>query len=108
MIWRSRCGAGMTIVPRNLFRRALAIEQKALGAASALTAMLQSNLGHLLQGDGRLDEAERLQRSALTIFEQKLGPDSKEASTATTKLADVLWAKGNKVSAANLFRRAIS
>src|SRR5262249_20572438 len=42
------------------------------------------------------------------IFEAKLGPDSKQVSTACTSLADVLWAKGDKVSAVNLFRRALS
>src|SRR5207249_3719684 len=59
-----------------LLRRALAIQRKELGASlDAATTLL--NLGGLLQNQKRTAEAERLEREAIGILEQKR-PESAE------------------------------
>ena len=91
-----------------LFRRALEIQEKALGPDRAATASTLNNLGSLLQSTGKLAEAERLERRALAIFQQRLGPESMELATTCSNLADLRWARGDRASAASLYRRALS
>jgi tetratricopeptide (TPR) repeat protein len=90
-----------------LLRRALAIQQTTLGRGHYQTATTLNNLGSLLQNVRQLTEAERVEREAFHIFEQRL-PQSMELATACTNLADLLAAKGERVEAAGLLRRAIS
>jgi len=49
-----------------------------------------------------------LERSALALAEQKLGPESVELARTCTNLADVLWNKNNLREAGQLYRRAIA
>jgi tetratricopeptide (TPR) repeat protein len=79
-----------------------------LGPNHAATASTLNNLGSLLQSTGQLAEAERLERRALRIFEEKLGSESMELATACSNMADLLWTKGDRVSAAAFYRRAMS
>jgi len=65
-------------------------------------------LGSLLESAGQLAEAEREEREAMRIFEQKLGPWSAELATSCANLADILWTKGDRASAAGLYQRSIS
>lgn len=91
-----------------LFRQALAIQERLLGAQNPATASTLSNLGSLLESAGKLLEAEQMERRAVRIFERTLGPYSAELATSCTNLADVLWAKRDWTSAANLYKRAIA
>ena len=86
----------------------VALREKALGPNHAVTASTLSNLGSLLQSTGRLAEAERVERRAVRIFEEKLGRENIELGTAYTKLADLLWAKGDRASAEIYYRRTIA
>ena len=52
--------------------------------------------------------AETLQRRALRIFESKLSPGNPRIATACGNLADILVAKGDKISAERFYRRALS
>jgi tetratricopeptide (TPR) repeat protein len=58
-----------------LFRRALAIYEKAAGPEHPAAATLLSNLGQVLKVEGRYDEAEPLIRRLLAIHEKAQGKD---------------------------------
>ena len=68
--------------PRR-YRRALAIDEKALGPDHPGVATDLNNLGLLLMAEGDYAAAEPLLRRALAIKERALGPDS--SSTILTK-----------------------
>ena len=86
-----------------LLRRALAIPP----SDPRLTIGLLNTLGNLLEGRRQFDEAEKLERAALSLAERKLGPESVELAVTCTNLADVLWNKKSLREAGLLFRRAI-
>ena len=65
------------------------------------------NLGSLLQGLKRSEEAERLEREAIGILEQKR-PQSVALAAAYTNLADLLSPRKDFAPAAELLRRAIA
>jgi tetratricopeptide (TPR) repeat protein len=58
-----------------LFRRALAIYEKAAGPEHPAVATLLSNLGQVLKVEGRYDEAEPLIRRSLAIHDKAQGKD---------------------------------
>jgi tetratricopeptide (TPR) repeat protein len=89
-----------------LLRRALLIQQKAYGGERFQTATTLGNLAGVVQAQGQLEEAERLQRDALRIFEQRL-PESAELA-ACTNLADLFATRGDAAGAIGLLRRALS
>ena len=89
-------------------RRALAIQQGAPKANPQLTVSVLNTLGNLLEGRGELDEAEKLERLALSLAEAKFGPESPQLATTCTNLADVLWNKKNLREAGTLYRRAVA
>ena len=86
-----------------LLRRALAIRQ----SDPRVRIGLLNTLGNLLEGRRQLDEAEKLERTALSLSEEKYGPESPQLAMTCTNLADVLWNKKNLREAGLLYRRAI-
>ena len=58
-----------------LFRRAIEIDEKALGKDHPDVANDYNNLAGLLQDQGKYAEAEPLYRRAIEIFQTNLGPD---------------------------------
>lgn len=90
-----------------LLRRALTIQQTS-EADARVTIGILNMLGNLLEGRQQLDEAEKLEREALTLSVEKFGPESSQLATTCTNLADVLWNKKNLREAGLLYRRAIS
>ncbi len=93
---RSRCAQPATIAEAEpLLRRALSIQQAAPKPEPQLTIGILNTLGNLLEGAKRLDEAEKLERAALALSEDKLGPESTQLAMTCTNLADVLWSKKN-------------
>jgi tetratricopeptide (TPR) repeat protein len=89
-----------------LLRRALAIQQKTPGARHVETAATLINLGSVLQDQKQFAEAERVDRLAISILEEK-SPESRELATACTNLADLWSAKGDRLAAEQLYRRAL-
>jgi LSD1 subclass zinc finger protein len=87
-----------------VLRRALAIKQ----SDPRVTIGLLNTLGNLLEGRRQLDEAEKLERTALALSEEKYGPESPHLAMTCTNLADVLWNKKNLREAGLLYRRAIA
>ena len=77
-------------------------------ANAQVTVGILNTLGNLLEGRDQLDEAEKLERAALALAEQKFGPESPQLAATCTNLADVLWNKKNLREAGQLYRRAIA
>jgi tetratricopeptide (TPR) repeat protein len=91
-----------------LYRRALAIDEKALGPDHPDTGALLNNLAMLLDSKGDYAGAEPLYRRALAIAEKALGPDHPDTSAALNNLATLLRSKGDYAGAEPLYRRALA
>ena len=91
-----------------LFRRALAIEEKALGPEHPDVATILSNLAEPLLNEGDYSGAERLFRRAVAINENALGPDHPAMAGVLNNLAKLLHAKGDYAGAESLFRQSLA
>jgi tetratricopeptide (TPR) repeat protein len=91
-----------------LFRRALAIREKALGPEHPHTASSLNNLAELLRFQGKPEEAEPLYRRALAIYEKALGPEHPDTATGLNNLAELLRDQGKLSEAEPLYRRALA
>jgi tetratricopeptide (TPR) repeat protein len=91
-----------------LFRSALAIAEKALGADHPDTAGSLNNLAGLLESKGDYAGAEALYRRALAIAEKTLGPNHPNTATALDNLAGLLESEGDYAAAEPLYRRALA
>ena len=91
-----------------LFRRALAIDEKALGKDHPDVASSLNNLALLLYSQGKYGEAEPLYRRALAIREKALGPDHPDVAQSLNNLAGLLYSQGKYGEAEPLYRRALA
>jgi tetratricopeptide (TPR) repeat protein len=90
-----------------LFRRALAIQEKALVLDYPGMATVLDNLAGLLQAMGDYMGAEPLFRQALLIDENSIGQDNAHVGRDLNNLAGLLQAKGDYAGAEPLYRRAM-
>ncbi|HEX4966504.1 MAG TPA: tetratricopeptide repeat protein [Thermoanaerobaculia bacterium] len=90
-----------------LMRRALKIDESALGPDHPEVATDLNNLAFLLKATNRLAEAELLMRRALKIDENALGPDHPDVATDLNNLAQLLQAANRLAEAEPLMRRAV-
>ncbi len=91
----------------NLFRKALAIQERTLGPDHPATANTLNNLSTYLDRRGRPEEAEPLQRRALAILEKGLGPLHPDTAAMLTTLAVMLDRQGKLTEAEALYRKAV-
>jgi tetratricopeptide (TPR) repeat protein len=91
-----------------LFRRALAITEKALGPEHPSTGKALNNLALLLWTKGDYAGAEPLFRRALAITEKALGPEHPDTGIRLNNLAGLLRAQGDYAAAEPLLRRALA
>jgi tetratricopeptide (TPR) repeat protein len=77
-------GAYSTVEP--LYRRALEIRQRMLGADHPDTATSYNNVASNLDDQGKYEEAEPLYRRALEIFKATLPPTHPHIETVQTSL----------------------
>jgi len=89
-----------------LYRRALAIREKALGADHLEVARALGGLADLHFLQGRVAEAEAAYARALRITEQALGPEHPEAGAILYRQALVYNAQGKRELALATLRRA--
>ena len=87
-----------------LFRKALQLQP----ANHPSTAVTMNNLANVLLAQNKLAEAERLQRSALSILESAFGREHPRVAISCSNLADVLRAKGDTAGAKQFYRRALA
>ena len=91
-----------------LYRRALAISEKSLGADHPTVAIRLNNLAELLRVTNRLAEAEPLMRRALAINEKALGPDHPTVAINLNVLSLMLQDTNRLGEAEPLMRRALA
>ena len=91
-----------------LYRRALVIDEKALGPDHPYVGGDLNNLASLLVAKDDYAGAEQLYRRALAIDEKALGPDHHALGRDLNNLANLLKAKGDYAGAEPLYRRALA
>src|SRR5262249_48680030 len=99
---------GERAVAEPLYRRALAIREKTLGAEHPLTAASLNNLALLYHSKGDYAQAELLYSRALTIHEKTVGAEHPSTATALNNLAELYRDKGDYAQAEPLYRRALA
>jgi tetratricopeptide (TPR) repeat protein len=90
---------------RRYFEERLALAERG-GDESDITRAL-NDLAELLRITGRFPEAEPLFRRALTIDENKLGPEHPDVAVRLNNLAQILKDSNDLAAAELLFRRAL-
>ena len=91
-----------------LYKRALAINEKALGPNHPSVAVVLSNLGDLQRKEARYSEAELLYKRALAIDETALGPDHPFVADVLNNLAALYQAQGRFSEAEPLLERSLA
>ena len=82
---RRRASAALTEV-ENMYRRALAIQDRSLGREHPATALTLNNLGGLLAVRGDFAQAEQMQRAALGTMEKVFGEQHPDTAAVLTSL----------------------
>jgi tetratricopeptide (TPR) repeat protein len=90
-----------------LFRRALELRERVLGAEHPDTLTSVNNLAQLLSSKGDYEAAEPLLRRALGALQRVLGSDHPNTIGSTNNLALLLVNQGNYKAAEPLLRRAL-
>jgi tetratricopeptide (TPR) repeat protein len=101
-------GASRFAEAEPLYKRALAILEKALGPDHPDVATALNNLANLYPARGRYTDAEPLLRRALGIYEKACGPDHPNVATSLFSLASLYMWQGRYTDAEPLFRRALT
>ena len=91
-----------------LYRRSLAIQEKARGPNHPDVAGVVNNLGSLYCTLGRKAEAEVLCKRGLAIYQKALGPDHPEVATSLLRLAEVYRTQDRHAEAITLHERALA
>jgi tetratricopeptide (TPR) repeat protein len=91
-----------------LFRRVLAISEKAQGSENPATAATLNNLANLYVQQGRYKDAEPIYRRALEIYEKIMGPEHPFTATSLNNLAALNDYLGRNQEAEILYYRALA
>ncbi|HEY8924387.1 MAG TPA: tetratricopeptide repeat protein [Polyangia bacterium] len=91
-----------------LARRAVELRESLYGRRHPSVAADIEAWGALLEGLGRLPEAEQAYAEALATFESTLGPDSLEAASSASALASVHQSLGRRQEALAGYERALA
>jgi tetratricopeptide (TPR) repeat protein len=85
------CTRGALDEAERLYRRALTIKEKLLGAESPDAGLTRNNLGALLNRIGRPGEAAAMLQIAVEILHDRLAPDHPDLILARANLERVLF-----------------
>jgi tetratricopeptide (TPR) repeat protein len=91
-----------------LFKRALAIFEKAIGADHPKTAARLNNLAELYKAQGKYADAEPLHKRALAIVEKAPGPGHPDTAWCLNNLAGLYRAQGKYSDAEPLYKRSLA
>ncbi|MFN7924418.1 MAG: tetratricopeptide repeat protein [Bryobacteraceae bacterium] len=91
-----------------LYRRALAIQEKALSPRHPEVGVTLNNLAGVVGASGRLAQAELMLTRAVSILETTLGPNHARVAAACSNLGDLEAALGKVAAAKPLWARAIA
>ena len=89
-----------------LYKRSLAIREKALGPHHPDVAASLNNVAELYRAQGKYDQAEPLYQRSLASWEKALGPDHPDVATALENYALLLRATKRDSEAAPMEARA--
>ncbi len=89
-----------------LYKRSLAIREKALGPQHPHVATSLNNLADLYRAQGKYAEAEPLYQRALGLVEKALGPEHPHVAQSLENYAALLREIGRTTEAAKLEARA--
>ncbi len=89
-----------------LYKRSLAIKEKALGPNHTDVATTLNNLGSLYQAPGQYAQAEPPFKRALAIDEKAYGPNHPAVATDLNNLAELYRKTGRDAEAKSLEARA--
>jgi CHAT domain-containing protein/Flp pilus assembly protein TadD len=101
----ARVGASTEI--EAMYRRALAIQDRALGREHPSTALTLNNLGGMLALRGDFVQAEQMQRAALATMEKVFGEQHPDTAAVLTSLSLALDRQGRIVDAEASYLRAV-
>ncbi len=106
---RARAGStlGATTEIESLYRRALSIQDRALGRDHPSTALTLNNLGGMLALRGDFAQAEQTQRAALTTMEKVFGEQHPDTAAVLTSLSIALDRQGKIAESEASYQRAI-
>jgi CHAT domain-containing protein/Tfp pilus assembly protein PilF len=91
-----------------LYKRSLAILEKALGPDHSDVATILNNLAELYRNQGRYADAEPLSMRSLAIREKALGPDHPDVAVSLNNLAGLYHNQGRYADAEPLLERALA
>jgi len=91
-----------------LYKRSLAIGEKARGTDHPNVAVSLNNLAELYRNQGHYAEAEPLLKRALAIREKVFGPDHPAVATALNNLALLYKTQGRYAEAEPLYKRSLA
>jgi CHAT domain-containing protein len=92
----------------GLYKRALAIREKVLGANHPEAAATLDNLAGVCANQGKYADAEELYKRALAINEKALGKDHPAVADTLNNLANVYLSQGKYAEAEGLYQRALA
>jgi CHAT domain-containing protein len=92
----------------GLYKRALAISEKALGAGHPDVALTLNNLANVYDNQGKYADAEGLYKRALAIREKALGKDHPQVANSLIGLAGVYADQAKYADAEGLYKRALA
>jgi CHAT domain-containing protein len=93
---------GQYAAAEPLYRRSLAVREKALGPDHPDVASSLSNLAELLRSKGQYTTAEPLYRRSLAMREKALGPDHPDVAMSLNNLAALLKDQGQYAAASTI------
>ena len=99
---------GKYVEAEPLYKRALAIDEKAVGPEHPEVATILDNLASLYDAQGRYAEAEPLHKRALAIAEKALGSEHPDTATSLNNLALLYQDQGKYAEAEPLHERALA
>jgi CHAT domain-containing protein len=82
-----------------LYKRVLAIEEKAFGSHHPAIGTVLNNLGKFFESQGRYSDAEPLFKRSLAIYEKALGPNHPDAASSMNNLARIYYRWGRYADA---------
>ncbi len=107
---RQRAGAGVggaVSEIEKMYRRALAIQERALGRENPATANTLNNVGVMLSLRGDFAQAEEMHRGAFGTMEKVFGEQHPDTASVLTSLALALDRQGKVAEAEQAYARAV-
>jgi tetratricopeptide (TPR) repeat protein len=92
---------------KEMYQRALAGREKALGPDHTSTLSTVNNLGVLYSNQGRLKEAEEMYQRALAGYEKALGPDHTSTLGTVSNLGILYKNQGRLKEAKEMYQREL-